>query len=236
MRYTALLAIAVLAAIAQPSVASLNIINGANLTALPINGNDFNGNLDDFVDQLYNNGADVQATAAGTVQFYLHASESGFTNQFVKGTWNGAGTSFTGGTVFGTESENAWSNLGTAIGLPIAVLAGDKFSTLGIGFHVQGTPSGSLDARAGTAGFGVFRLAASGDNGYTRLFFGFDDNGAGVDDNHDDMIVSAVFTPDANPLAVVPEPMSLAIWCGLAVTFGVSQMLVRRRQSRGRSI
>jgi hypothetical protein len=221
MRY-GIIIVAVITAFASSASASLTITGGAGLTNLPIAGNDFTGNLSGFVDQLYNGGADITATAAGTLQFYLHASESGFNNQLVQGTWNAGGTNFLSGTVIGSENENAWSNSGIAIGSPISILAGQTFSSLGIGFYASGDPASSLDARAGTAGFGVFRVSSQGNSGYTQLFIGYDDNGAGPDDNHDDMIVSVVFTRDPGNIGdPVPEASTIAVWSALSLVGGV---------------
>jgi hypothetical protein len=87
----------------------------------------------------------------------------------------------------------------------MTVVAGQKFSDAGASQVAFGSNSGVFSI-AGTAGFGIFFTSGRG-NGFDEsvLYFGYDDNGAGSDDNHDDMIVSARFTP-------VPEPATLAMW------------------------
>lgn len=215
-----ILAFAFVVAFASSASASLTIVPGVNLIGLPIAKNDFNANLASFANQLYR-GADIEATAAGSIQFFLHASESGFKNQLVQGSWNGAGTDFLGGLVIGSENENSWSDAGIAIGSPIVVLAGDTFSDLGIGFAVKDDPLNSLDARAGTKGFGVFRSGGS-NVGYTQLFIGFDDHGAGPDKDYDDMIVSVKFTRAPGDIgAPVPEASTIAVWSVLGLIGGI---------------
>lgn len=219
-----ILAFALIVAFASSASASLTIVPGVNLIGLPIAKNDFNSNLQSLLlNQLYR-GADIEVTAAGSIQFFLHASESGFTNRLVQGSWNGAGTDFLGGPgslIIGSESENLWSDAGLAIGSPITVSAGDKFSSLGIGFAVKDNPANSLDALAGTKGFGVFRSGGS-NVGYSQLFIGFDDHGAGPDKDYDDMIVSVKFTRAPGDVgAPVPEASTIAVWSVLSLLGGV---------------
>ncbi|QEG36017.1 hypothetical protein [Bythopirellula goksoeyrii] len=212
-----------------PAHASLEIVGGAGATAVP-GGNDFMADLAALtpsLDMIFNSGADIKVNGAGTVYFYYHGAESGYTNEFVTGgTWTAATFTLAGGTSLETEADESWSFPGSAIG-SIAVSDGDLFSSLGIGFRVKTAGSGTpKDALAGTAGFGVFYndgLGSAGDGTYSQVFYGFDDNGASVDDNHDDMMVSAVFVP-------VPEPLSVAVWSGLAVAFSVVSVLSKRRQ------
>jgi hypothetical protein len=213
---------------------------GINSTSIP-NVNNFKTALSTYyapanpydIDRLFNGGADVKVTAAGTISFYYHASESGFTNEFVVGgTQVGSdllgGTSLfaelIGGTPSGTTQIDFQNPAGLFIG-SIDVAAGAYLSTLGVGFRVADTNGTSgtapVDALAGTPGFGVFYNKATYDANnlynFSELFLGFDDNGAGPDDNHDDMIVRALFVPAASPVVVgsVPEATSAAMWVGL---------------------
>jgi hypothetical protein len=85
-----------------------------------------------------------------------------------------------------------------------------RFTTTGIG---------GSNAPITHSGFGIFAEETAGGSTitapYSQLYFGYDDNGAGPDDNHDDLIVRAVFTPQS---PVVPEPISLFVWSGLLAT------------------
>ncbi len=80
----------------------------------------------------------------------------------------------------------------------------------------------------GDHGFAVFLPNAlnSGDlyTGSNVLYFGYDDNGAGPDDNHDDMIIRATVLP-------VPEPASWALMVAGVAAVGLS---MRRRTATTR--
>lgn len=212
--------------------------------------------------KLFNNGADILATADGTLNFFYHGAESGFTNAFVIDAtgYNNATNEIVGGTIlhteavggFSTPAQQTFGNVtgGSDAGLPIGDAAGygiangQSFSDLGIGFIVSSTNSVNgtfpIEALAGMAGFGVFVKVPDGVdttadpdwwNGqdFFEFFLGFDDNGAGPDDNHDDMIVRVTFTPNPdqtnNP---VPEATSLLTWGGLMAVAGL--FFSRRRR------
>ncbi len=204
--------------VAGPAFGGLVITNGQVSTSIPSN-NDFKSDLNGLgFDRVYNEGSDIMATQTGQVLFYYHAAESTWDNQFViNGTVSD--DDLTPGTVLRTEADENWLGAaGEFIG-SINIAAGQKFSDLGIGFNVtNGNPNQAIDGPAGTVGFGAFFNEAAGGNGvsYRRIYVGFDDNGHQLDDNHDDMIISAVF---------VPEPGSMAL-------LGLGGLLVARRRRR----
>ena len=130
--------------------------------------------------------ADVIATEAGTLRFFAHASESGFTNTFHINDTLGNPYSYTEvGAVTGWDDPL----------VPFAefdVPLNTTFSSLLARFTTNGTPPAStpgVDANIGEIGFGIF-VASNGDYDPFHLYFAYDDNGAGPDDNHDDLIVS----------------------------------------------
>jgi hypothetical protein len=215
--------IAVLAVVAAASsLASAGIIVSGDVANTMNPGlNNFIGNLN----PLYGGAAQVRSATlstdqAGTLFFSFHASESGYINTFsftkpdatvVSYTenpdmnWNAAGVSF--GSVTGTVAELN------------SVLASLKF-----------TSNHGLNAGIGQQGFGIYgtggQVVASTDS-LGRYYFGYDDNGAGPDDNHDDMIVSMEFVPSSGG-PNVPEPATLSIW-GLGL--GIAGLVRLRRKS-----
>lgn len=239
---------------ASPAMASLQITLGNNPMSIP-DVNNFKDALRDYYDpsspfdinRLFNGGADVNVTAAGRLEFYYHGSESGFSNDFVVGGTQ-VGSTLVGGTSLYTENIGGTPSGTTQIdfqypdGLPIGyidITVPTTFSALGIGFRVSDTNgtggTGPVDALAGTPGFGVFfnRAAYNANNfmDFDELFLGFDDNGAGPDDNHDDMIVRVKFIPEP-PLVVIedaPEAASAAMWMGL---IGLAGLVARRAARR----
>jgi hypothetical protein len=248
-----LIVFAILACAASAS-ASLQITLGNNSTSIP-DVNNFKTALTGYyassspydINRLFNGGADVKVTEAGTIEFYYHASESGFTNEFVVGGTQ-VGSALLGGTslfaelIGGTPSGTTQIGLQNPSGLfigSINVAAGAYLSSLGVGFRVADTNgtggTGAVDALAGTPGFGVFYKKATYDANslyeFSELFFGFDDNGAGPDDNHDDMIVRARFVSAPLPVVVgpVPEATSVAMWIGLV---GLAGWAARRSTNR----
>jgi len=223
----------------------------------------FNSNPSHDIDALFNNGANVGFTSSGTLTFFYHGAESGFTNRFVIGATNGknlAGTIFNSGytdlyqeniagTPTGTTQNLAFvapnglevrgmtgnvNNVAPTAPFSVAVTTGDTFASLGIGFRVfdNNGIGGRKDALAGEGGFGVFYNTNNFNNGnsFLELLLGYDDNGAGPDDNHDDMIIRVVFTPKPEELQVVPELASVATWATLLVGGSVWALCGSRRR------
>lgn len=178
--------------------ASLVVAPSSVEDSVPNSGNDFNSALmalsfDSIV------AGTITATTAGTVTFYYHASESGWNNEFLANGGVGANS------VSFTESANkSWDPIGIQIG-SISISAGEL---LDLAFVSNNGPLHGI----GSAEFGIFSNLAIGsffsdadDPLGGRMYFGHDDDGAGPDDNHDDIIVSARFT-------AVPEANSLFVW------------------------
>ncbi len=170
--------------------------------------------------------ADVIATEAGTLRFFAHASESGFTNTFHINDTLGNPYSYTEvGAVTGWDDPL----------VPFAefdVPLNTTFSSLLARFTTNGTPPAStpgVDANIGEIGFGIF-VASNGDYDPFHLYFAYDDNGAGPDDNHDDLIVSVQFVPGSSTgTAPVPEPISFVVWGALVGATVVLPAVSRRR-------
>jgi hypothetical protein len=213
--------------LATPSFASLQIVSP---TPNALNGyNDFAGNL-----SLISPGlikvitGDVQVIDEdGKLEFYAHAAESGYNNNFSVKDPLGAVS------VFSETGDFGWRDINDLINplLPFAtfnVTAGTSFFT---DLLAKFTSNSAPEASIGTAGFGIFVNAAGDYNPY-HLYFGFDDGGAGPDDNHDDLIISVKFTPDPGtdpPPPSMPEPFSGLVWCGLAAVAVLAPGFARRR-------
>jgi hypothetical protein len=152
----------------------------------------------------------VQITEAGTLTFYAHASESGFTNTF------SMGLSPNNVTKTETSDINPWVDSPISFG-SIFVPAATTFSALNAIFTT--TDSGGINAPMMHQGFGIFAKTGWTDGTLTnQLYFGYDDNGAGPDDNHDDLIIRVDFVPatTGGPPPGVPEPISALVWGALA--------------------
>lgn len=208
------IAVLILLVFGVPASASLEIMPLDVLEDPLPSSNDFLAELTSLgLDRLVQ--GNVKITANGTLSFFAHASESAFTNTFSVG-----GFSFT------EYSDISWDAAGTLINLtPISVTAGMLLSDAVLNAQFTTNGAGGLDAKPNEDGFGIFANEA-GDGStitgpYSRLYFGYDDNGAGPDDNHDDLIISVVFTP-----AAVPEPGAFIVWGGLAL---LGSLVSRRR-------
>ena len=222
MRY--LLIAASMLVFVSPASASLQILSPtSNLMNSSLN--DFADDLDDLTPALVKVvTGDVKVLAAGTLSFFAHASESGFTNTFH---------------IFDTSSNEYTyeeHELGWNAGVPIAsfgVPANALLSQLLASFTTSGIPptSNGKNAKINDAneGFGIF-VDINGNYDPTHLYFGYDDNGAGPDDNHDDLIVSVVWSgPLGGTPGTVPEPVSFVVWGMLAAAAIVVPGISRRR-------
>jgi hypothetical protein len=231
-RVTALLLVLFAAA---PAAASLQIVNihqtgvpgdlldPANIPPFP--SNDFSSDL--FALSLAKIVVgDIQLNLPGHLYFFAHASESGFTNTFKAGN---------SGEVSYTEPANdlqPWHDYDVPIGQILNVPAGTLLSSLNAIFTTTG--SGGMPAAILSGGFGIFTEVNQ--NGsiktgpYDEVFFGYDDNGAGPDDNHDDLIISVQFRPlPPGGTPQVPEPVSVVVWGLLAAATILVPGIARRR-------
>lgn len=206
-------------AMATPASASAVITTGV-ITAIPSN-NDFQAQLNGLGLFNYTDvGAAIALTAPAVLSFDFLGSESGFSDTFtaVGSTMTGAfiPTGFTCSGASCTEHSGFENHFGAPVAMGSGVYGAGPLAGL-----LNFTSSGGLPATIGGDGFGIFIPAGvSGVLAPTDVFYiGYDDFGAGPDDNHDDFIVRVTLSP------AVPEP---ATWGMMLLGFGAMGMIIRR--------
>lgn len=147
----------------------------------------------------YTLGSSLGVSADGTVDFYYYGKEAGYRNVF-----SANGGALTYNTGFSPTFQNYF-------GSPISIGSMDvgAGSVLGFGFCAySGNNSlvGCLtNAQNDVRGINSFQSIALNVTDSVAWIL-WDDSGAGPDDNHDDMLIRAVFRPRA-----VSEPGTLAL-------------------------
>ena len=206
-------------AMATPASASAVITTGV-ITAIPSN-NDFQAELNGLGLFNYTDvGAMVALTAPAVLSFDFLGSESGFSDTFtaVGSTMTGSfgGTGFTCSGASCTENSGFEDHFAAPVAMGSGVYGAGPLAGL-----LNFTSSGGLPATIGGDGFAIFLPAGvSGVLAPTDVFYiGYDDFGAGPDDNHDDFIVRVTLSP------AVPEP---ATWGMMLLGFGAMGMVIRR--------
>jgi len=144
----------------------------------------------------YTLGASLGTDEAGTVTYYYYGKEAGYQNVFTAGALQ-----YNSGFTPNTQNYFAapkW--IGS-----VCVDAG----ILNFGFCAYSSPGVSqgcvTNAQNDVLNLGSLQSIAYSVSGNVAWLF-WDDSGAGPDDNHDDMLIKAVFTPKA-----VPEPATLGL-------------------------
>jgi hypothetical protein len=184
-RLTAVCAGAITLAASLSANAAFVISAGGTTEALPISGNDFNGDLSGEGIQNMTTGAQLSVDMDGFVTFYYLAAESGYTNSFNSGpntiTEHNEGFKWDG-----------WSSF------TISVAANEilDFSFTSATAHAL-TP---VDNASGTSleGLGIMT-----DGNMSDLVLAYNDNALGTGDaDYDDMLVRAEFSAVPIPAAV----------------------------------
>jgi hypothetical protein len=198
------------ASAAQAGFVAVDNINPDDVTIGIVPSNDFKSIFGGIGVTTYTLGASLGLDSDGSVTYYYYGKEAGYENVFKSGS-----LSYASGYTPQTQNYFAAPKL---IG-SVDVTAG----ILDFGFCAYVAPGASMGCVTNKQndGLGLLSLqsiAFSTSGNLAWLFW--DDSGAGPDDNHDDMLIKAVFTPRA-----VPEPATLGL-LGLGVLgvwFGASR-------------
>lgn len=193
------------AATAQASFIEYDTVKPWKSTIGVMSNNDFRNRLDDADIGVtsYTLGASLGVDVAGTLTYYYYGKEAGYRNDFWaaaggQNLFHSSGYSPTSQSLFGNPYEIGSLNVGPGL--------------LSFGFCAYSGPPATLvgcldnetNDRRGLYSFQSIAYSIVGDS----VWLFWDDSGAGPDDNHDDMLIRAVFRPSTS----VPEPTTLALF------------------------
>jgi len=165
----------------------------------------------------YTLGSSLATDAAGSIAFYYFGKEAGYENIFTASNGSATRTYDTG---FTPNTQNYFGSNGISFGsLDVSAgLLSFNFCAFSAPHVSQGCVTNAQNDHLNLGSVQSIAFSVSGSGNSAWLFW--DDSGAGPDDNHDDMLIKAVFTPKA-----VPEPATLGLLgLGLLGTwFGASR-------------
>ena len=144
----------------------------------------------------YTLGSSLGTDGAGSVAFYYYGKEAGYRNVFTAG-----GLSYDSGLTPNTQNYfSAPKSIGSID------VSGGVFDFRFCAYNESGVSQGCVkNEKNDLLNLGFLQSIAFSVRGNVAWLF-WDDSGAGPDDNHDDMLIKAVFTPSA-----VPEPATLGL-------------------------
>ena len=185
-----------------------------------VNENQFKGKFASLGIFQYTLGASLNLDAAGTVTYYYYGKEAGFQNIFTAGTLTPSPISYNSGFTPNVQDYFAAPKL---IG-SLEVGAG----VLDFKFCAWSSPTASEGCKTNAQNDALNQYISTQSIAYSLFgntaWLFWDDSGAGPDDNHDDMLIKAVFTPKA-----VPEPATLGLLgLGLLGTWVGSRRRLRK--------
>lgn len=136
---------------------------------------------------------------AGYVSYYYYGKEAGYRNEFIAGGLAAYSSGFTPSSQSYFNDPKYIGTVEVGTGLLDFRFCADNGGGSGSAGCVTNLENDSLQMLSFQS------IAMNVTDGTAWLFW--DDSGAGPDDNHDDMLIKAVFTPRA----LVPEPATLAL-------------------------
>lgn len=195
-----LLAISLLSAtaVSQAAFIAVDTVSPVASTIGIVPSNDFKSTLAGLGVTTYTLGASLGLDSAGSVTYYYYGKEAGYRNDFLT-----TGLAYSSG--YTPTSQNHFASpieIGTVSTGP--GLLDFRFCSYSAGSSLVGCSSNAQNDALSMSSFQSIALNITDNTAW--LFW--DDSGAGPDDNHDDMIIKAVFTPSTS----VPEPGTLALF------------------------
>lgn len=184
------------ASAAQAGFVAVDNISPDDSTIGIVPSNDFKTIFSGLGVTTYTLGASLGVDSAGSVSYYYYGKEAGYENVFKSGSLN-----YSSGYTPQTQNFFAAPKLIGSVDVTAGILDFGfcAFSSPGVS---QGCITNKQNDGLGLLSFQSIAFSAAGNLAW--LFW--DDSGAGPDDNHDDMLIKAVFTPRS-----VPEPATLGL-------------------------
>lgn len=239
---SAVVAAGILLGVSSPASAALTLTPTSGNTPVP-GVNNYQANLLALGLTQYTTGTFQNSNNYAQLDFFIHGAESNRVDTFTANGYASPTVSVT--EPYGNFAGNPLFNNATLWnGTHAGVFAGfsappnqniqggtyigsvylDKNALLDLEF----TSDTGTDAALGLTGFGIFLTAGgsfiANDN---YIYFGYNDDPLNGDDNHDDLVISMLYT-DLGQADPTPEPASLAIWGA----FGVAGLIAARRRKQ----
>jgi len=201
LKLTATAALLAGASVAQAGFVPVSNVGSGLNTIDIVSNNEFRPSLATLGVTKYTLGGSLTTDSAGSVAFYYYGKEAGYQNIFTASGTNGSLIKDSG------YSPTYTNNFGA----PVAIGSVDVLSGfLNFGFCSNSAPGQSVgcvnNQQNDWLNLGSLQSIAFSVAGNVAWIF-WDDSGAGPDDNHDDMLIKAVFTPRS-----VPEPATLGLF------------------------
>ncbi len=183
--------------LAQAGFVTTNVFAPGPNEKTVVNNNEFKGDLAALGVFKYTTGVTLGVDEAGSITYYYYGKEAGYDNVFLT-------DNITYWTGFTPTLQNYFAKPLTIGSEDVGAGALDfGFCSLANAYTLVGCVSNGMNDLLSWNNSQSIAYSVSGNTAW--LFW--DDSGAGPDDNHDDMLIKAVFTPKG-----VPEPGTLGLF------------------------